>query len=430
MRSRQPVFVLILTFLLSICFIPCFGANSPTLWVRELGMFGEKDGLGVTRSVIKTFDGGYAVVGGRDGGFLLMKFDSEGNVEWERTYGTEVEFESFANDILQTDDGGFLLAGRGTPWPNFIGPNGTLFNLLKVDAYGNVDWERIYGTRTIEAPFVAYSIVKSSRGGYTIAGYSEVGWTPIGSGSGKIVLIKIDQQGNIHWRREFPRGTTPFTWDAIYLAEADDGGYAILTVVSSGHDDEDFLLIKSDGEGNKVWEKLFNCSRHDIPRALVKTSDGGFLLTGWALIHGYELNCSVIKVDAEGSVDWVRDYGARVHSAIASKDGGYLLTMVSSSGGMILKINAEGDVEWTVRYEGGDQPAIIPYHVVETADGAYAFTGAKADNPQVKVFIKFKLQRPEESTAPPAVIAVIVAVAVVTATIVATVTLKKRRFKR
>jgi len=402
--------------------VPWLTAVFRTLWVRELGVLG----LGGTHSLIQTFDGGFAVVGGKDGGFLLMKLDGEGNVEWERTYGTEAEFESFANDVLQTDDGGFLLAGRGDPFPNFIGPNGTLFNLVKVDAYGNVEWTRSYGTRTIEAPFVAYSIVKSSRGGYVIAGYSEVGWTPIASGSGKVVLIKITEHGNVEWRREFPLGTTPFMWSAVYLVEADDG-YALLTVVRSRNGDEDFLLIKIDWEGNKLWEKRYNCSRHDIPRALVRASDGGFLLAGWAFIHGNEFNCSVIKVDEEGHVEWARDYGARVNSAATSKDGGYLLALSSSSGGSILKIDAEGNVQWAVRYEGGDQPAIIPYHVVETADGAYVFAGVKADNPEVNVLVKFKPTSHEEPTAPPATIMAVAAAAFSMLLAAIIIHLRKRR---
>jgi hypothetical protein len=413
MRKCGAVFVLISAMLLlsSVHCIWCFGAGSHTLWVRELGVLS----LGITRSLIRTFDGGFAVVGGKDGGFLLMKLDDEGNVEWERTYGTEVEFESFANDVLQTDDGGFLLAGRGDPFPNFIGPNGTLFNILKVDAYGNAEWTRIYGTRTIEAPFVAYSIVKSSRGGYAIAGYSEIGWTPIASGSGKIVLIKITEHGNIQWRREFPLGTTPFMWDAVYLVEADDGGYAILTVVSSRHDDEDFLLIKTDWDGNKVWEKRFNCSFRDIPRALVKTSDCGFLLAGWTFSGAEKRwDALLIKVDAGGNIEWSKTYGEEgddyLSSAIESSSGGYVLALHSvppggiTLNGTILKVNTEGGIEWAIKCGDNGQPAVIPHHIIETTDGAYAFTGAKADNPEVKVFVKFKPTSHEEPTAPPAII--------------------------
>jgi hypothetical protein len=397
MRSYIVVFVLAL--LLSTSLFPCFGADSATIWVVELGEIS----LGMTRSVIETADGGFAVVGAKDGGFLLMKLDRDGDLEWERVYGAEAEFESFANDVLQTPDGGFLLAGRGTPWPNFMGPNGTLFNLIRVNAHGNVEWERIYGTRNIEAPFVAYAIVKSSRGGYAIVGYSEVGWSPVASGSCRIVLIKIDEQGNVELRREYP---SDVICAYAYLAEAGDGGYAILTLARSYHfnhfcyDDLDYVLIRTDPEGNIIWRKQYNYTRVDDPKALVRALDD-FLLAGNVLIHENKLNCSVIKVDEEGNVEWTKVYSGLICSATTSRDGVYLLAMKSPSGGVILKINSEGGIEWDVRYEGDNQPALIPYHVVETMDGAYAFTGAKAENPQTKVLVKFKPPNLEEPAEPP-----------------------------
>jgi hypothetical protein len=319
MRSYIVVFVLAL--LLSTSLSPCFGADSATIWVVELGEIS----LGMTRSVIETADGGFAVVGAKDGGFLLMKLDRDGNLEWERVYGAEAEFESFANDVLQTPDGGFLLAGRGTPWPNFMGPNGTLFNLIRVNAHGNVEWERIYGTRNIEAPFVAYAIVKSSRGGYAIVGYSEVGWSPVASGSCRIVLIKIDEQGNVEWRREYP---SDVICAYAYLAEAGDGGYAILTLARSYHfnhfcyDDLDYVLIRTDPEGNIIWRKQYNYTRVDDPKALVRALDD-FLLAGNVLIHENKLNCSVIKVDEEGNVEWTKVYSGLICSATTSRDGVY-----------------------------------------------------------------------------------------------------------
>jgi hypothetical protein len=62
MRKCGAVFVLISAMLLlsSVHCICCFGAGSHTLWVRELGVLS----LGITRSLIRTFDGGFAVVGG------------------------------------------------------------------------------------------------------------------------------------------------------------------------------------------------------------------------------------------------------------------------------------------------------------------------------------------------------------------------------
>lgn len=172
-------------------------ANPPTQWIKDIGSFS----LGNGNSVIQTADGGYALTGGKDGGFLLLKTNSSGDVQWEKTYGTEAEFTSFANAIVQAEDGGYVLAGQGTPWPNFIGPNGTLFNLLKTDSAGNVQWNRSYSTEV--TPFLATSLIKTSDGGYAVAGYAETGHTIMGSGTGFVCLVKTDSAGNIEWRTQF-----------------------------------------------------------------------------------------------------------------------------------------------------------------------------------------------------------------------------------
>jgi parallel beta-helix repeat protein len=190
-----------------------------TDWIRDVGEFS----LGAGNALIQTFDGGYAIAGAKDGGFLLLKFDPSGEVLWEKTYGTEVEFTSYASALVETDDGEYVLAGSGTPWPNFIGPNGTLFNLLKTDLSGNILWTRNFSTE--EMPFFARALIKTSNGGYAVAGYSETGHTIMSSGTGYIRLIKTDDAGNMVWEKQFEADTT-LASNHISAVETKDGGYA------------------------------------------------------------------------------------------------------------------------------------------------------------------------------------------------------------
>ncbi|MGB9854462.1 MAG: hypothetical protein ACPLRY_06640 [Candidatus Bathyarchaeales archaeon] len=435
MKDFRAVLFYVIAFLLIVACVFRFSGfakvNPYTLWVRDLPS-------GFVTAFIQTFDGGFAITGGKDGGFWLLKLDADGNIEWEKTYGTEAEFESFANDMLQTEDGGFLLAGMGKPWPNFIGPNGTLFNLLKVDAEGNVEWERTYGTKTIEAPFVAMSVVKTGDGGYAVAGYSEVGWTPVGGGIGYVVLIKTDAEGNVRWRREFPSSNVPYLCGSVFLAEADDGGYMILSIST----DQDFWLIKTDGEGNKIWEKYYGKNSSDIPIAIIKTSDGRYLLAGWTFSHETGWAGLLIKVDAEGNVQWNKTFGGNgedhIESVVESRNGGYVIAMrteASPAGAIIFKTDTDGNIEWTVEYRGGNQPALRALNIIETADDTYVFTGNRVDDPETKVLAKFKLlhtqdeeetpETPQTTLPSPTIIIAIAIIAVTVATIA--ITIKRSR---
>jgi hypothetical protein len=70
-------------------------------------------------SIQQTNDGGYIVAGwtgsfgAGDDDFLIIKLDSNGNIEWAKTFG--VGWGEVANSIQQASDGGYIVAGtRGS----------------------------------------------------------------------------------------------------------------------------------------------------------------------------------------------------------------------------------------------------------------------------------------------------------------------------
>ncbi len=88
--------------------------NAEPSWVMWSKTFGGTD-YDQAYSLVKTSDGGYALAGNTysfgagDSDFWLIKTDGSGNMEWNRTYGGEVN--DGANSLVETSDGGFALAG-------------------------------------------------------------------------------------------------------------------------------------------------------------------------------------------------------------------------------------------------------------------------------------------------------------------------------
>ena len=112
---------------------------------------------------IQTSDGGYALAGLTDSyynksrEFWLMKIDSFGNEEWNRTYGS-LKYDE-ARSVIQTSDGGYILAG--------VGGTGADAWLVKVDSQGNEEWSETYGGPDVDK---AESVIQTSDGGYVFAG--------------------------------------------------------------------------------------------------------------------------------------------------------------------------------------------------------------------------------------------------------------------
>ena len=111
------------------------------------GWFGTWDGTkhDEAHSVVQTSDGGYALAGytcfyGAGGSdFWLVKTDSAGKMQWNKTYGGAGYDE--AHSVVQTRDGGYALAG-GT---SSFGAGGYDFWLVKTDSAGNMQWNKPYG---------------------------------------------------------------------------------------------------------------------------------------------------------------------------------------------------------------------------------------------------------------------------------------------
>ena len=83
--------------------------------------------------------------------------------EWNRTYGGASSDRAWS--MVQTFDGGYAVAG----WTQSFGAGLDDFWLVKTDSAGNMQWNRTYGGAN---PDEARSVVQTDDGGYAVAGYT------------------------------------------------------------------------------------------------------------------------------------------------------------------------------------------------------------------------------------------------------------------
>lgn len=182
-------------------------------------------------ALVATSDGGYAMAGdtssfgagGVDG--WLVKTDSEGNLLWSKTYGTEGG-EGFSS-LVETDDGGYLLAGAKNV-PN-VGGYGWV---VKTDSHGSEQWEMTY-----DVDFSRFFSAALSRdGGYVLAG---------DLGTSKALLVKVNAEGAVVW--SVTHGESD---DHYYsMVATSDGGYAVTGLKYGKNDvDNEVWLVKIEPE--------------------------------------------------------------------------------------------------------------------------------------------------------------------------------------
>jgi hypothetical protein len=188
----------------------------------------------------------------------LIKTDSNGNEEWNRTYGGSNVDE--ARSILAIDDEGYLLTGSTS-----VGSNYSVL-MIKTDPMGVETWKKTYGET--EGWAESYAVQHTEDGGYIIAGRQD----------SDLLLVKTDSYRNKEWKRIFSEQNA--TTQANTVLQTKDGGYIIAGGKRSGFYNDDWL-IKIDSTGREEWNKAFgDQNRNDEFDSIKETNDGGFILAG------------------------------------------------------------------------------------------------------------------------------------------------------
>lgn len=275
--------------------------------------------------------------------------------------------------IQETTDGGFIITGYTRSFGSMSGRN---VLLIKTDQSGNIIWINGYGGNNDDE---GNAVVQTSDGGFVAAGYTK----SYGSGGTDFYLIKVDANGNQLWDRVFG-GTSD---EEVYsIVMTDDGGFLLAGATSSfGSGSRDIWLVKSDASGNQQWTKTIGGLSSDGARSISKTSDGGYIITGWTFSYGPGAvgNVWLVKTDAAGNMVWNKFFGGtdvdRGLSAKQTSDGGYLLTGYTASSGaglddmLLIKTDSLGNAQWQNTFGGSGRD--YGNSVIQSSDGGFVVTG-------------------------------------------------------
>ncbi|RLC34327.1 MAG: hypothetical protein DRZ76_02875 [Candidatus Nealsonbacteria bacterium] len=245
------------------------------LWLKIFGSNERDWGY----SVVQTLDGGYAVLGYTDFGpgrsdAYLIRTDSLGNMIWERTYGGEGE--QVGEGILQKGDGGFILLVN----------NDHRINIISTDRDGDIIWEHAYsaGYSTL-----GHSICATSDSGYFVAG--DIDYYDDDDIFEPIYLLKIDAEGNVLWERRYPLPIYDPEWCTDVWAESAiqvrDGGYIIVGEAWINWCSEGTaFLLKVDREGSPLWACKYGCAGHSWFSSVLQCSDEDYVIVGTTNLCG------------------------------------------------------------------------------------------------------------------------------------------------
>ena len=120
-------------------------------------------------------------------------------------------------------------------------------------------------------------------------------------------LIKTDLEGNLVWEKDYEDTMLILSAYPSFVYAVEDGYYYIGT--NSAGDNVNILLLKTDADGNALWVKKFS-GEGDADTGAVTPVSNGFViagLTGTSSEH-YLKDLYLVKVDLNGNMIWDKTY--------------------------------------------------------------------------------------------------------------------------
>ncbi|MCB0524391.1 MAG: T9SS type A sorting domain-containing protein [Saprospiraceae bacterium] len=279
--------------------------------------------------------------------YLITTFlHAQPSIEWQKNYGGSLYDEG--TSVKPTSDGGYIIGG------NTFSNDGDVFGhrggwdvwVLKTDQSGVLQWKKVFGGTGND---VVEHIQQTTDGGYFIVGYSESNNFDVSDNHGDFDgwVVKLDSNGSIEWQNSIGGSG----WDEFWAGQqTTDGGYIVAGRSASNdgdatynHGQLDTWVVKLDAEGEIEWQRSYGGSKEDNARAMIQTMDGGYLVASRTAstdgdvteLHG-NTDFWLTKLSLNGEIEWEKtlggNHGDTPADLIQNNDGSYVITGYIGSG--------------------------------------------------------------------------------------------------
>lgn len=334
-------------------------------WSKTIGGVGNDEGKAIRTSS----DGGYVVLGSLQDkatgktNVYFIKLSIEGNVQWKQEYG-DVSYSEKGVSFENAQDGGYVLIGT-TNEVDLLKNGGSGVDdvsdvyLIKVSSNGTFEWEDIYGFNSADE---GTGIQQISSDTYVSSGYS-IGSPAVIQPDGFDMLVVKGrlQVGNLYTPNLFVEKSSPISETSIASTSSIKylGNNEIVVLGNTTGANSKMFLLKIDiNTGNKIWYKTFGGSSTNQSSNFSTTSDGGYIVTGYAeSTTGNLKDIYIVKLNSLGISEWEKTYGGdgddRGVSVKQTSDGGYIISGNISFGGSglgsnqvmtLIKTNSKGEI--------------------------------------------------------------------------------------
>jgi uncharacterized delta-60 repeat protein len=389
-----------LSLIISLMTLLCPNAFSQIIQEWDLRLNGTGNSADLSVSAVVDNSGnlivtGYGINSGTGRDFITVKYNSDGVVQWVRTYNGTINGGDYSFAVAIDASDNVYVTGRsdrGSP---------TLSDMttVKYNPAGVLQWAVHYngpGNGVDEG----LAITLDNLNNVYVAGRC------MGSGTGQdMVIIKYNNSGVQQWAQNY-NGTANSTDAASSMAVDAFWNVYICGASIGSTSGSDFMVIKYDQSGNEQWVKRINgpANGGDVAEELMIDASGGIYATGfvWAGSFGYDFY--TVKFNSFGAIQWEQRYNGAgnlydfAHSIDLDPVGNIYVGGQSTGSSLnydyaLIKYNSSGIQQWVQTYNGPANGSDEAYSVMLDPSGNIYIGGGSASisNGMDFVLIKYNL---------------------------------------
>jgi hypothetical protein len=246
---------------------------------------------------------------------------------------------SVAESISLASSGGFVVGAvcdeAANTTPNCNGHA----TVLRVDSSGTIQSQTQYSYGNGPQSTALNIIKATSDGGAIFAGQPQFG-CPAQNLNSCGAIVKVDSTGNVQWANDllFATNAQPYSSPATWpfdIQQTTDGGFVLVGYAIAPSENYNPWIAKLSSTGQLQWTHVLvdPNSQYSAASSVRQTADGGYIVGGevsYTVTPSYtQSEITVFKLDSTGALVWQRDYAAGVDAYFQSlgltSDGGAIV---------------------------------------------------------------------------------------------------------
>lgn len=184
------------------------------------------------------------------------------------------------------------------------------------------------------------------------------------------------------------------TFEKVYAANVsgsandvrltNDGGYIVTGSAVVPGKGSDLFLLKTDANGDTLWTRFIGGTGTDYGNTVCQTADNGYIIAASTNSYGAgALDAWIVKTDASGNLLWSKTFGTasndEAYGIIQTADGGYVFSGTEKQSNLngyahLVKIDDAGNVIWSKTF-GSNLRKNFAYTLLQTNDGGFMIGG-------------------------------------------------------